>query len=125
MKDLVTAINDLSKFPEKVVRGTLLDMTSKIIKLSPVKTGRFRGNWNASVNSPDMSTKVVSNSGFALSKAINVTSTMQMGQTFYLTNNLPYAMRLEYGYSAQAPNGMVRITAAEFQSEINKAAAKL
>lgn len=127
MKDLVTAIDNLSKFPEKVVRGTILGLAQKVIKRSPVDTGRFRNNWQSSIGNPSPGrTETVDPSGSrAISAAASVSKSLDMGQAFYLTNNLPYAMKLEYGYSAQAPNGMVRITAAEFQSEINKAAAKL
>jgi hypothetical protein len=35
-----------------MVRGTLFNLSSRIIKESPVDTGRFRGNWQASVNTP-------------------------------------------------------------------------
>jgi hypothetical protein len=31
-----------------------------------------------------------------------------VGDLYYLTNNLPYIERLEYGWSKQAPGGMVR-----------------
>ena len=33
----------------------------------------------------------------------------------YFCNNVPYAYPLEFGHSQQAPGGMVRVTAAEFQ----------
>jgi hypothetical protein len=36
------------------------------------------------------------------------------GGVHYLQNNLPYAWRLETGYSKQAPAGIVGITALEF-----------
>jgi len=38
----------------------------------------------------------------------------------YLTNNLPYAQRLEEGYSQQAPAGMVALTIQEFQAIANE-----
>ena len=47
------------------------------------------------------------------------------GMEFYFTSNLPYAERLEYGWSEQAPAGMVRVSVASWQSivedEIRKA----
>jgi hypothetical protein len=41
----------------------------------------------------------------------------------YLTNALPYARRLEYGWSKQAPSGMVRISAMRFAEAVRKAIA--
>ena len=37
---------------------------------------------------------------------------------FYLTNNLPYANKMEYGGSAQAPQGMVRINIQRLKSSL-------
>lgn len=127
MKDLVTAIENLSKFPEKVVRGTLIDLAQKVIVRSPVDTGRFRNNWNSSINTPNSATTTTADASGSKAKAqsVNTIKKMDMGSTFYMTNNLPYAKRLEFGYSDQAPNGMVRITVAEFQNAINREAAKL
>ncbi len=43
------------------------------------------------------------------------------GDVIYLANSLPYIRRLEYGWSKQAPAGMVRGTVGEFQQAIDKA----
>lgn len=125
-KSLEVVFNNLKKYPENVVRGTLLAMTSKIIKRSPVDTGRFRNNWNASFGAPDgtMSTSTDPSGTKAQSNAAKLLMNFDMGKTFYLTNNLPYSLRLEYGYSKQSPSGMVRLTASEFDQEIKKQAAK-
>ena len=44
---------------------------------------------------------------------------------FTLTNNLPYAERLEYGWSNQAPQGMVRVNVARFNTLLEEEAAKV
>ena len=49
----------------------------------------------------------------------------ESGFTFYMTNNLPYGERLEYGWSSKAPSGMVRITLAEYDMIIQQEAQKL
>jgi hypothetical protein len=43
------------------------------------------------------------------------------GKVHFLTNNLPYALRLEYGWSKQAPHGMVGVTVKEYQQIVDKA----
>ena len=126
-KSLEVVFESLRSYPEKVVRGTLLEMSSRIIKRSPVDTGRFRNNWNASFGAPNTSTNASTDPSGAQStvEAAGLLAQFQMGQTFYLTNNLPYSLKLEYGSSNQAPGGMVRLTAAEFDAEIKKQAGKL
>lgn len=42
------------------------------------------------------------------------------GGTIIISNDQPYAERVEYGWSTQAPEGMLRISLLEWQSIINK-----
>lgn len=49
-----------------------------------------------------------------LSKAAHIDG----GELIYITNNLPYIERLEFGHSKQAPAGMVRLSVAEVAAEI-------
>jgi len=85
-----------------------------IVQKSPVDTGRFRGNWIVSNNTPDMSTKTQTDKSG--SRVINEGTTKistfdyKAQSTIYIQNNLPYANRLENGWSKQAPKGMVSIT---------------
>ena len=124
-KDLDKATLNLKGYTEITVRGILFDLTRLIIKASPVDTGRFRGNWQASFGSPKggkLQRKDKSKDGANTADlADKVIANIEMGQTFYLTNNLPYARRLEYGYSKQAPSGMLRINLMAVQSMLAKA----
>ncbi len=122
--DLDKAVLNIKGFTEKQVRGTLFGLSSRIIKESPVDTGRFRGNWQASIGSPVLSTtsRLDSTGAGSINDAAVTLQGLKLGQTFYLTNNLPYARRLEYGsHSKQAPNGFLRINLQRVQLEINKA----
>ena len=122
-KDLDKITLNLAGYAENMVRATLFNLSYRIIKESPVDTGRFRGNWQASVNTPKVTQlKRKDRTGTSTITAVNnVLGKFSMGQTFYLTNNLPYARRLEYGYSKQAPSGMLRINVMRVQSELEKA----
>lgn len=89
------------------------------IKAPPGYTGgRFRGNWQVSFDAPTTDeTGRVDKTGNLTKAAGNYTlSLFKVGmKAIYFCNNVPYAYRLEMGHSTQAPGGMVRITAAEFQ----------
>jgi len=90
--------------------------------------GRFRANWNLSIGSIDASTtEDIDKTGEAtLARAQGKIEGYQMGDKVFITNSLPYAQRLEYeGWSSQAPAGMVRITAMEFEQYVREQAAKL
>ena len=111
---------------DEVIRGTLLDMTRRVIFSTPVKTGRARGNWQATINNPATGpvTGVDTAGNSTLAEAAPITE-VAPGNVYYLTNNLPYAERLEFGWSQQAPSGMVRITLSELDRSIREQIAQL
>lgn len=123
MKTWTAAIKDIQNVPMKVVRGTLISMGGRIIKRSPVDTGRFRGNWQFTFNSPAMGQ--LANTSPPNAELMNAANNLEAGTVFYMTNNLPYAERLEFGYSSQAPAGMVRVTLQELEQVLQIEAGKL
>ncbi|ENO0297931.1 hypothetical protein ACVGWG_23595 [Enterobacter asburiae] len=109
--------NNLTKTGRLKKKARLVDGMD--IKAPPGYTGgRFRGNWQVSFDAPTTDeTGRVDKTGNLTKAAGNYTlSLFKVGmKAIYFCNNVPYAYRLEMGHSSQAPGGMVRITAAEFQ----------
>ncbi|MCR4457576.1 hypothetical protein [Pseudescherichia sp. L3] len=99
------------------------------IKAPPGYTGgRFRGNWQVSFDARTTDeTGRVDKAGHLTIAAGNVTlGLFKVGvRDIYFCNNVPYAYRLEMGHSSQAPGGMVRITAAEFQRYFSEAVSEV
>lgn len=125
--DIQAFVTKAKKNPETVMRSVSLKLFSAIIKASPVDTGRFRGNWQTTGVTP--ATGLIAGVDPTGNKAMNSAATFITNapgwNTFTLTNNLPYAERLEYGWSKQAPVGMVRVNIARFQQLINEEATKV
>lgn len=111
---------------DQVFREVVLEIARSIILMSPVDTGRFRGNWQTEVNRiPAGQLDVFDKEGGpTIAKVVNGTVALKVGDVAYIANNLPYAIELEYGHSTQAPAGMVRITVERFQSIVREAIAK-
>lgn len=99
---------------DELVRKTNFVMATEIIELTPIDTGKARGNWFSSINKPSTAVAEVGehNSEIDAAKALFT----PRGATFYFVNNLPYIGRLEDGHSGQAPYGMVTTTVLRFQS---------
>jgi len=100
-----------------VVAKATFDAFASAVKRSPVDTGRFRANWNVARGTFDASTSestAAARSEAELRKAL----AFPAGGVVYLTNSLPYAEKLENGWSKQAPNGMVRLTALEWSTKV-------
>lgn len=125
---------DIARFVEKakgnvdlVVRKISLDIFRRVIMKSPVDTGRFKGNWQVAIGSiPAGTLEINDKSGTAtVAKVTAATLGLHAGQVIYLVNNLAYARALEYGHSKQAPNGMVRLSLAEYPQVVRTAAAQV
>ncbi|THK34675.1 HK97 gp10 family phage protein [Ensifer sp. MPMI2T] len=93
-----------------------------VVMKSPVKSGRFRGNWHASVDGPDGSvSEAVDKSGDAtIAKGVATIETANSYQAIWIENNLPYGPALEGGHSQQAPVGMVAVTMAELETQFSR-----
>lgn len=86
--------------------------------------GRFRGNWQLGVGTiPAGETGRIDPVGEAtVGAVIAAVPEDAAGRLFYLANNVPYAGPIEDGWSRQAPNGLVALTAMEFQAIVDEAA---
>lgn len=125
--DVSKFVEKAKKNPETVMRQVSIKLFSAIIKASPVDTGRFRMNWMASGGTPasDTTDAVDKSGNIAIGNATSFVLKAADWREFTLTNNLPYAQRLEYGWSQQAPQGMVRTNISRFQQLINEEANKV
>lgn len=103
-------------------------LAAEVVRNTPVKSGALRGNWQWGWNAPPMGItgKLDKSGNGALSEIESrlAFGPRKGGVTGYLTNNLPYATRIEYGWSQQAPSGMVRLAVAKWPSFIAQAAAE-
>jgi len=112
---------------DKLGRALGLEIQRRLMDKTPVDTGRARGNWNASIGEPDFTTSETTSAAATIAKASAVVRGFELseGASFYVSNGLPYIERLEEGYSAQAPNGMVRVTVAELKPLAERIGASL
>ena len=115
------------------IRGATSEVFLNIRKMNPVGNatlwkhperkpvgyvgGNSRNNWHCTVGAPFVG-KDATGTAAKILAAIPVLA----GSVVYLTNNVDYIQRLEYGHShGQAPNGMVRQSVALFEGALNGA----
>jgi hypothetical protein len=112
---------------ELAVRKIALDAFREVIMMSPVDTGRFRGNWQVAIGTiPTGTMELEDKAGTAtVSKVQAEAMGLKAGQVIYLVNNLPYAAALENGHSNQAPAGMVRLTVQRWKPIVEAVAREL
>ncbi|BBQ83448.1 hypothetical protein WP3W18E02_19770 [Klebsiella sp. WP3-W18-ESBL-02] len=118
MAEITAFVNKAKANQDQVVRAAGLRILGQLVQMSPVDTGRFRGNWLVGFDNPPGGTlaEVDRDGAQTIARGALVIDQFKVGTTaVYFTNNLPYAYPLEMGHSQQAPGGMVRITVADFQ----------
>lgn len=108
---------------DDVFREVVIEIGTSVIRLSPVDTGRFKGNWQFTVGAPsNQSIDTFDKAGHeTIAALVAEVSKLEAGQVAYIVNNLVYGVPLEYGHSDQAPAGMVQITLARFQQIVEEA----
>ena len=136
--DIETFAKKTGSSVDETLRATALELFGSVIKDNPVDTGRAKGNWQTSIGSPASGEVDRLGDSAALAEMRSVTAQFSAGKTIYLTNNLPYIWKLEYGgygtgpgatektngtgFSIQAPAGMVRKNVARIQQIVAKEA---
>ena len=125
---------DLKKFAEKhgkaadeMVAGVEIALGNAVIMDTPVDEGRLIANWFPSEGVPSQqSTQEADKTGALSTSRINGYANSQTGgRKTYLTNNLPYAVPIEFGHSKiKAPQGMVRKNVGRFQALVDEQVAK-
>lgn len=99
-----------------VIRKSALELFTDVVMDTPVDTGRARGNWQITFGQG--ATGVLEASGDKENDSASGSPTVQKitdalnadrsTLTIFLTNNLPYIKKLEYGWSKKAARGMLR-----------------
>lgn len=97
------------KVTQKAVRITQ-HLVTEFVDRSPVLTGKFRRSWGVYERVPHFYKAEGGTAGAPLPAPNIQVSTTTVFPVFYITNGQPYAKKLEYGASNQAPYGIVRVT---------------
>lgn len=112
-KELDKVIKAMTVFTETQVINLALDIHGELIEETPVDTGWAQNNWQLAVANPPTETVGTPENIDSSSKNAGVPSVLswklQKGP-IYITNNIPYILRLNGGSSKQAPKGFIEKT---------------
>jgi hypothetical protein len=98
----------------KIKRLSAFDLFAAIVLETPVDKGVLRNNWFAEIGrgSTETTDGEDPSGQQAIARIRNVLNGTDVAKDIFFTNNLPYAVPIEFdGISGKAPEGMVRINA--------------
>lgn len=128
-KDIKEFFADLDKFAKQIdvdfeiaLKKIIFECWTRIIQRSPVDTGRFRSSWTLQEGTPNVSVKA--DGKYQHTPPMPQLALANPFTMVWINNSLPYAERLEFGSSKQAPEGMVRLTVHEVSTFISSVASK-
>ncbi len=115
-----------------VQKSIALDLYARLVKKNPVDTGRARGSWTMATNRVDRSVLPERRTSLPpYPEPVVTPPAIQVGDTVWISNNVPYIGELERGHSQRAPHGFVKLSVEEVRvrlrayEEAAKARAKL
>lgn len=109
---------------DKIIIGGIEELGELTIARTPIDTGRAQSNWRVQAGAADITTTDETNAR-TLHGLDSLPARGAHAFTFYLTNSLRYAPKLERGWSDQAPQGMVRRTSGEWPRIVADVARKI
>lgn len=104
---------------ERVARESVAEAGARVIERTPVDTGFARSQWFPTVNGQPS----FGQGGYVV--AAVAFSGFKLGERLGMANGTEYIDKLEYGSSAQAPQGMVRATVAEWPAIVHQVALRV
>ena len=121
---------------QETVKVTAISLFNGVILSSPVGNtdlwenpssapqgyvgGRFRSNWFLSFGAPSSKTTDSTSEQLNRLKEVSEISKVKYSDAYTLANNLPYAERIENGWSTQAPTGVVAPNESRVERQVPK-----
>ena len=125
--DLDEYAKKLVSTSEEIVKKVATALFEGIITKNPIRTGLSMSNWKIGVNGevddvvPLLRKKITRREAQRIARMqLKELEKVKAGDKVYICSDVHYILKLEYGWSAQAPEGMVRITMDEVEAELER-----
>lgn len=96
-----------AKRMEFVAKAASIQVGNEIVQGTPVDKGLAKASWQGAIGKPKGDLTPALNRSPEIEFEITLRD-FGIGDVIYFTNPQPYIIPLEFGWSAQAPSGMVR-----------------
>lgn len=107
--------------PTTVKKRIAFDLFRRIVRRTPVDTGRARGSWTMAVNEADRTVLPPAPPGQIYPPPPIGALDVRLNESIVISNNLPYITALEDGHSKQAPpHAMVALSVEEVKANMER-----
>lgn len=107
------SLEGLEEIAESEVKQIAGDIFRACVQLSPVYTGSYRASWRVSFNEArEDITEGGTPQAPIRGASFRWPTGFNLGDDVIISNNVPYAERIEYGWSNQSPFGVLNVAIA-------------
>lgn len=118
---------DLDNFCKKVELSAAtvkkrvgFDLLGRLVRKTPVDTGRARGSWTIAVNEADRTVLPPAPPGQIYPPPAIGALDVRLNESLVISNNLPYIVKLNEGHSQQAPKAFVELAIEEVNVQMER-----
>lgn len=115
VNDIILSVVKVKKKLDETYKDTIvktvLAIDQAVVMATPVDTGRARANWIPTIGIPSKAQEVNNfdkTGSSTIERAGSVANQSRVGDTIYISNNLPYIGALNDGHSKQAGREFVQ-----------------
>lgn len=97
---------------DEILRDATTRVSNSLVRLSPVDEGEYVADWDVKIGGWPADSEQAPDPKKRTTRArlADIIKSVKYGVAVFFENDDPVASRLEYGYSKQAPQGVVRLT---------------
>lgn len=108
----------------EIMRDATQRVSNSLVRISPVDEGDYVADWDVNIGGWPSDSEQAPDSRKTRTRARlrEIIKPVQYGQSVFFENDDPAALALEFGYSKQAPQGVVRLTARRWRGFVRGAA---
>lgn len=123
-KGVAEFMRQFSEENDFIMREATKRVSNSIVRLAPVDEGEYVADWDVKIGGwpADSEQEPDPNKRRTRARLQETLGAVKYGDAVFFENDDPVAVRLEYGYSKQAPQGVVRLTARRWRGFVKGAA---
>lgn len=108
---------------DEIMRDATTRVSNSIVRLSPVDEGDYVADWDTKIGGWPADSEQPPDKKKTKTRARlrDIIKDVKYGVAVFFENDDPVAVRLEFGYSDQAPQGVVRLTVRKWRGFVRGA----
>lgn len=123
-REIADFIRNFEAEKDFIFKEATTRVANSIIRLAPVDEGDYVADWDANIGGWPTDTQQAPDpkKRKTRQRLKQIIENLKYGDAIFFENNDPASIKLEFGYSSQAPQGVIRLTVRKWRGFVRGAA---